>query len=46
MAERREPGVELGPIVSPVMFVSEMSDPELEAWLDLQQDQGSERVAF
>lgn len=34
------------PIISPVMFVSELSDPEFEAWLDLRRDRGDERIAF
>ncbi len=30
----------------PVMFVSELSDPELDAWLDLRQNNTDERIAF
>lgn len=37
---------EFDPFVEPVMFVSELSDPEFEAWLDLQRGQREERVAF
>ena len=33
-------------IISPVMFVSELSDPEFEAWLDLRRDGSDERIAF
>jgi hypothetical protein len=33
-------------LAAPVMFVSELSDPELEAWLDLRQEGVEEQIAF
>lgn len=40
------PTPETTPTISPVMFVSELSDPEFEAWLDLREDDAPERIAF
>ncbi|MFW6170184.1 MAG: hypothetical protein ACODAD_06820 [Planctomycetota bacterium] len=46
VANHAEPASEQSTVISPVMFVSELSDPELEAWLDLQRDKAPERIAF
>lgn len=46
VASRAESAADQSTVISPVMFVSELSDPELEAWLDLQRDAASERIAF
>ncbi len=39
-------GSEYTPEIAPVMFVSELSDPELDAWLDLRRNRTKERIAF
>ncbi|MFO7904587.1 MAG: hypothetical protein R6U98_18130 [Pirellulaceae bacterium] len=45
-ANRAESAADPSTVISPVMLVSELSDPELEAWLDLHRDKAPERIAF
>ncbi len=46
LANRAESLNENTLFVSPVSFVSELSDPELEAWLDLRRKGNEEQIAF
>ena len=46
LADNAQPTPDGAPVISPAMFVSELSDPEFEAWLDLRRNPDDERIAF